>query len=90
MKAEKVKKRKEAREKSDGQKQIMVTIPFVKGVSGVVYCTLKRHEISTALKPHNCLNLLCVRFVNLSSYHKIGKIDNVVHVDQKVALLFLL
>ena len=36
----------------------------------------------------NCIKLLCVRFVHLSSYHKIGKIDNIVHVDQKVARLF--
>ena len=32
-KAEKATKRKEARQKSDGEKKIKVTIPFVKGVS---------------------------------------------------------
>ena len=35
----------------------------------------------------NCLNLLFARFVNLSSYHKIAKRDNLVYVDRKVTPL---
>ena len=58
MKAEKMKK-KESREKSDGEK-IMVTVPFAKGISGTVKCTLRRHGITTVLRPHKTLSGLLV------------------------------
>ena len=50
-KVEKEKTRKETREKSDGEKKIMVTILYVKGISVVVQHTLRRHGITTAHGP---------------------------------------
>ena len=56
--AEKAKKRKEAREKSDGEKKVMVTIQFVKCISGIVQHTRRRHGIATAVKQYKTLRQL--------------------------------
>ena len=54
-KQQKEERRKKQKEKCDGQKKIMVTIPYMTGVSEEVEHTLRRHGIATAVRPHKTL-----------------------------------
>ena len=59
-KQQKKMKRKKQVEKNDGQDKIIVTIPFVRGVSEAVEQTLRRPGIATAVRPCKALHQFLV------------------------------
>ncbi len=63
-------KQKEEQEKSKG----MVIIPFVEGLSEAMECVLKKHKISTAMKPHTTLKQLLVHPKDKPEIGEVGEI----------------
>ena len=59
-KQQKEERRKKQKEKCDGQKKIMVTIPYMKGMSSAEERMLRRHGIATAVRVHKTLPQLLV------------------------------
>ena len=59
-KQQKEERRKKQKEKRDGQKKIMVTIPYMMGVSEAVECILRRHGIAIVVRPYKTLCQLLV------------------------------
>ena len=58
MKQQQEERRKKQKDKGDGQKKIMVTIPYMRGVSEAVERTLRRYGIATAVRPYKTLRQL--------------------------------
>ena len=53
-------KRKKEKKVDHLQSKLMVTIPYVKGVSEALKRTFRRHGVATSMKPHNTLKQLLV------------------------------
>ena len=63
-------RRKKHKENSDGQNKIMVTIPYMREVSGAVEHTPRRHGIATAVRPYKTLRQLRVHRKDKRSVHE--------------------